>query len=69
MATIDNYISLSDGFSPVIEKISRASNTVANKLEQVGGAANRAGNGFETAGTNHSDGVWRYPEYHQFPGT
>ena len=54
MATIDNYISLHDGFSPVIEKISRASNTVANKLEQVGGAANRAGNGFETAGNKGS---------------
>lgn len=54
MATIDNYISLSDGFSPVIEKISRASNTVADKLEQVGGAANRAGNGFETAGNKGS---------------
>ena len=54
MATIDNYISLRDGFSPVIEKISMASNTVANKLEQVGGAANRAGAGFETAGNKGS---------------
>lgn len=54
MATIDNYISLSDGFSPVLEKISRASNAVADKLEQVGGAANRAGDGFETAGNKGS---------------
>lgn len=54
MATIDNYISLRDGFSPVLEKISRATDTVANKLEQVGGAANRAGDGFETAGNKGS---------------
>lgn len=54
MATIDNYISLRDGFSPVLEKISRATDTVANKLEQVGGAANRAGDGFETVGNKGS---------------
>lgn len=54
MSTIDNYISLRDGFSPVLEKISRASNTVVDKLEQVGGAANRAGDGFETAGNKGS---------------
>lgn len=54
MATIDNYISLHDGFSPVLEKISRATDTVANKLEKVGGAANRAGDGFEAAGNKGS---------------
>ena len=43
MATIENYIRLRDGFSPVLDRISQASNTVARRLNEVSGAASRAG--------------------------
>lgn len=49
MATIENYIRLRDGFSPVLDRISQASNTVANRLEKVAHAADNAGNSAEGA--------------------
>lgn len=54
MATIENYIRLRDGFSPVLERISRVSNSVADKLEQVSSSAIRAGNAAEQASSKFS---------------
>lgn len=51
MATIENYIRLRDGFSPALDRISRASNAVASKLEQVRSSTVTAGDAAEvTAG-------------------
>lgn len=49
MATIENYIRLRDGFSPVLEKISRGANTMATKMEQLSGVTVTAGNAAEAA--------------------
>lgn len=49
MATIENYIRLRDGFSPVLDRISQASNTVARRLNEVSGAASRAGDSADIA--------------------
>lgn len=49
MATIENFIRLRDGFSPALDKISRASNTVADKLNRVGTAATAAGDAAEVS--------------------
>ena len=49
MATIENYIRLRDGFSPVLDRISQASNTVARRLDDVSGAARVAGDSAELA--------------------
>ena len=43
MATLENYLSLRDGFSPVLDKITKASETVSNKLNKVSNAAERVG--------------------------
>lgn len=47
MATLQNYIGLRDGVSPVLEKMSRAAATVSGKISGVGGTVRRAGNAFE----------------------
>lgn len=39
MATLQNYISLRDGVSPMLEKMSRAAHTVSNKLNIASGSA------------------------------
>lgn len=49
MATLQNYISLRDGVSPVLERMSRAARTVSNKLNSVSGSAWNAGNSFSYA--------------------
>lgn len=46
MATLQNYISLRDGVSPVLEKMSRAAGSVSNKLNYVSGSARNAGDSF-----------------------
>ena len=46
MATLQNYISLRDGVSPMLEKMSRAARTVSNKLNRVSGSARNAGDSF-----------------------
>lgn len=43
MATLENYLSLRDGFSPVLDKIAKASETVSNKLNKVSNVAERVG--------------------------
>ncbi|ERT61272.1 tape measure protein [Megasphaera vaginalis (ex Srinivasan et al. 2021)] len=52
MATIENFISLHDGFSPVMDKISQATNAAANKMEAVGSAAERASSSMAGAATS-----------------
>ena len=54
MATIENYIRLRDGFSPVLDRISQASNTVARRLDEVSGAARMAGDSAELASSKFS---------------
>lgn len=54
MATIENYIRLRDGFSPVLDRISQASNTVARRLDEVSGAARVAGDSAELASSKFS---------------
>ncbi|WP_301861146.1 tape measure protein [uncultured Megasphaera sp.] len=49
MATIENYIRLRDGFSPVLDRISQASSVVARRLDAVSGAAREAGESAESA--------------------
>lgn len=46
MATLQNYISLRDGVSPMLEKMSRAAHTVLNKLNRVSGSARNTGDSF-----------------------
>lgn len=46
MATLQNYISLRDGVSPMLEKMSRAAHTVSNKLNRASGSARNAGDFF-----------------------
>lgn len=46
MATLQNYISLRDGVSPMLEKMSRAAHTVSNKLNLASGNARNAGDSF-----------------------
>lgn len=46
MATLQNYISLRDGVSPMLEKMSRAAHTVSNKLNRVSGSARNTGDSF-----------------------
>lgn len=46
MATLQNYISLRDGVSPMLEKMSRAAHTVSDKLNHVSGSARNAGDSF-----------------------
>lgn len=46
MATLQNYISLRDGVSPMLEKMSRAAHTVSNKLNLASGSARNAGDSF-----------------------
>lgn len=46
MATLQNYISLRDGVSPMLEKMSRAAHTVSNKLNIASGSARNAGDSF-----------------------
>ena len=46
MATLQNYISLRDGVSPMLEKMSRAAHAVSNKLNLASGSARRAGDSF-----------------------
>lgn len=46
MATLQNYISLRDGVSPMLEKMSRAAHTVSNKLNCASGSAWNAGDSF-----------------------
>ena len=46
MATLQNYISLRDGVSPMLEKMSRAAHAVSNKLNRVSGSARNAGDSF-----------------------
>ena len=46
MATLQNYISLRDGVSPMLEKMSCAAHTVSNKLNRVSGSARNAGDSF-----------------------
>ena len=46
MATLQNYINLRDGVSPMLEKMSRAAHTVSNKLNRVSGSARNAGDSF-----------------------
>lgn len=46
MATLQNYISLRDGVSPMLEKMSRAAHTVSDKLNHVSGSAQNAGDSF-----------------------
>lgn len=46
MATLQNYISLRDGVSPMLEKMSRAAHTVSNKLNLASGSARDAGDSF-----------------------
>lgn len=46
MATLQNYISLRDGVSPMLEKMSRAAHTVSNKLNRASGSARDAGDSF-----------------------
>lgn len=46
MATLQNYISLRDGVSPMLEKMSRAAHTVSNKLNCASGSARNAGDSF-----------------------
>lgn len=46
MATLQNYISLRDGVSPMLEKMSRAAHTVSDKLNLASGSARNAGNSF-----------------------
>ena len=41
MATLQNYISLRDGVSPMLEKMSRAAHTVSNKLNCASGSDRR----------------------------
>lgn len=54
MATIENYIRLRDGFSPVLERMSRASDTVSDKLDRVAGSARTAGDAAEGASSKFS---------------
>lgn len=49
MATLQNYLSLRDGVSPVLERMSRASNAVADRLNRVATAAQSAGASAEVA--------------------
>lgn len=46
MATLQNYISLRDGVSPMLEKMSRAAHTVSDKLNRASGSARNAGDSF-----------------------
>lgn len=46
MATLQNYISLRDGVSPMLEKMSHAAHTVSNKLNLASGSARNAGDSF-----------------------
>lgn len=46
MATLQNYISLRDGVSPVLERMGRAACTVSDKLNLASGSARNAGNSF-----------------------
>lgn len=46
MATLQNYISLRDGVSPMLEKMSCAAHTVSNKLNRASGSARNAGDSF-----------------------
>ena len=46
MATLQNYISLRDGVSPMLEKMSRAAHAVSNKLNLASGSARNAGDSF-----------------------
>ena len=46
MATLQNYISLRDGVSPVLEKMSRAAGSVSNKLNYISGSTRNAGDSF-----------------------
>lgn len=46
MATLQNYISLRDGVSPMLEKMSRAAHTVSNKLNLASGSVRNAGDSF-----------------------
>lgn len=46
MATLQNYISLRDGVSPMLEKMSRAAHTVSNKLNIASRSARNAGDSF-----------------------
>lgn len=46
MATLQNYISLRDGVSPMLEKMSRAAHIVSNKLNLASGSARNAGDSF-----------------------
>ena len=49
MATLQNYISLRDGVSPMLEKMSRAAHIVSNKLNLASGSARNAGDSFHYA--------------------
>lgn len=49
MATINNYIRLHDGFSPVMAKITKASDAAANKMETVSRTTNKMASAFSNA--------------------
>ena len=49
MATLQNYISLRDGVSPVLEKMSRATSVVSDKLTKLSGGIRGVGDASETA--------------------
>ncbi len=44
MATIENFISMRDGVSPILERIAQTGRNAATRMEQLGGVAERAGN-------------------------
>lgn len=54
MATIENYLLLKDGFSPVLDKISKSSNVVSNKFEQVSRTSEIMSNSFNNANSSAS---------------
>lgn len=49
MATLQNYISLRDGVSPVLEKMSRATSVVSDKLTKLSGGMRGVGDASESA--------------------
>ena len=49
MATLQNYISLRDGVSPVLEKMSRATSVVSDKLTKLSGGIRGVGDASESA--------------------
>lgn len=49
MATLQNYISLRDGVSPVLEKMNRATSVVSDKLTKLSGGIRGVGDASETA--------------------